>query len=503
MERVRSSVPTLLGDLRSNRSFLRLLGGRLVTNAGDSLYYIAAMWLVFDLTGSPLYTGIAGFLVRAPSALSFLTGPLVDRWSLRRVLVGTQAVNGLLVLAVPAAAWTGHLSVWVVLGVLPLVTFVNQFVYPAQNAALPRMVEETNLARANSLLSAAYQGADMVFNAASGVLIAVVGAVTLFVADSITFGLALVLFAGLSVGAVGDADGEAGTASSDGAESTGGDEADPAADRGAGSAADPETDPDAEGEAASSGDREPSGGTGRAGADGRAGYLADLREGLAYVRGSLLVALLAGVVVTNFTAGAALGVLPAFAATVGGPDAFGLLMAAYAGGSLTGTLLASRVDDRPLGRFVVVGNAGSGLLLAAALALSWFPATVGLFYLTFVPVGAFNVLFFTTLQSAVADDLLGRVSSVVTSAASVAIPVGSAVGGAAAGALGSRFVLSWWAVGTLSFGLYVAVRPTLRSLPAAPDIDAATLRLGDGGGPPDRADGRPPAGSAGTPGANN
>jgi len=335
MARIRSRLPTVLGDLRSNHSFLRLLGGRLVTNAGDSLYYIAAMWLVFELTGSPLYTGVAGFLVRAPSALSFLTGPLVDRWPLGRVLVGTQAVNGLLVLAVPVAAWTDHLSVWVILGLLPLVTFVNQFVYPAQNAALPRMVDDGNLARANSLLSAAYRGADMVFNALSGVLIAVVGAVTLFVVDAVTFGVALVLFAGLTVAT--------GSAAATTAEGAGADDE---------LAADDATDE---------------------------GYLAELREGFAYVRGSLVVVLLAGVVVTNFTAGAMHGVLPAFAATVGGADAFGLLMAAYAGGSLAGTLLASSVDDRPLGRFVVVSNVVSGALLAAAPTLAWVPLTLGLF----------------------------------------------------------------------------------------------------------------------------
>ncbi|WP_265108688.1 MFS transporter [Halosolutus halophilus] len=444
MRRIRSRLPTVLGDLRSNPAFLRLLAGRLVTNAGDSLYYIAAMWLVFELTGSPLYTGIAGFLVRAPSALSFLTGPLVDRWSLRRVLVGTQLTNGVLVLAVPFAAWTGHLSVWVILAVLPVVTLVNQFVYPAQNAALPRMIEEENLAKANSLLSAAYQGADMTFNAASGVLIAVVGAVTLFLIDSVTFGVALLLFAGVTVPTSADLVDVAPDTTVDDADADAHDAADTTVD-----------------DAVSSG-----------------GYLADLREGFAYVRGSLLVVLLIGVVVANFAAGALLGVLPAFAATVGGPDAYGFLMAVYAGGTLAGTLLASRVDDRPLGRFAVVSNVLTGILLAVALALAWFPATIGLFFLTFVPVGAFNVLFFTMLQSAVDDDLLGRVSSLITSVATVAIPVGSAVGGAVAGVIGSRFVMYWWAVGNLFFGLYVAVRPGLRSLPPAPDITADLLQVG-------------------------
>jgi MFS family permease len=451
----------VLGDLRSNHAFMRLLAGRLVTNAGDSLYYIAAMWLVFELTGSPLYTGLAGFAVRAPSALSFLTGPLVDRWSLRRVLVGTQLVNGLLVLAVPVAAVTGHLSVWVILGLLPVVTFVNQFVYPAQNAALPRLVDEADLARANSLLSASYQGADMVFNAASGVLIAFVGAVTLFFVDSVTFGVALVLFAGVSViGVVEDDD----ATSPEGVFESGGEAA--------------QTDGDVAVDVDERVETTDGGETTANETGAVDGYLADLHDGFAYVRGSLLVVLLSGVVVANFTAGAMMGVLPAFASTVGGADAYGVLMAAYAGGTLGGTLLAARLEEWPLGQFVIVSFVGSGVLLIGALALSWFPVTVALFFLTFVPVGAFNILFFTLLQTAVEDDILGRVSSVVTSAATAAIPVGSAVGGAAAGVFGSRFVMYWWAGGTVAFGVYVAVRPALRSLPHAAAVDAARLRLG-------------------------
>ena len=457
--------PPLLGTLGSNRSFCSLLLGRLVTNAGDSLYYIAAMWLVFELTGSPLYTGIAGFLVRAPSALGFLAGPLVDRWPLRRVLVGSQLVNGVLVLAVPVAAATGHLSVWVVLALLPLVTFVNQFVYPAQNAALPRIVDDDDLATANSLMSASFQTADMIFNAASGVLIAVVGAVALFVIDSITFGLAMLLFLGVTFPDL-DGGAEAVTASAD--ESAAPDQSSELGESAA---------PDQSSELGESAAPDQSSELDES-VEKPAGYVAELREGIAYVRGSVLVPLVGGVVIANLAAGAMLGVLPAFAGTVGGPDAFGFLMAAYAGGTLVGTLLASRLDDRPFGWIAGIGNLLSGTLLAGALAITWFPGTLWLFFLSFVPIGAFNVLFWTTLQSAVHDDLLGRVSSLVKSAALVAIPVGSLVGGAAAGVVGSRAVVASWSVGTIFFGLYVAARPSLRSLPSAVEIDASMLRVG-------------------------
>lgn len=453
MTRYRDGLPTVLGDLRSNPSFVRLLAGRLVTNAGDSLYYIAAMWLIFELTGSPLYTGIGGFLVTAPRALTFLTGPLVDRWPLVRVLVGTQLVNALVVLVVPVAALTGHLSVWIVLAVFPLVTFVNQFVYPAQNAALPHIVEEDDLAQANSLLSAAYRGADMVFSAASGLLVAAVGAVTLFLIDSVTFWVALLLFAGIAVAAgskdVGEADEVAGAAEGSTEVTEGSTEV----------------------------TEEPVGETTIEDSSRPDSYLAELREGFACVRGSLLVSLLAGVVVGNFTAGAMFGVLPAFAATVGGPDAYGFLMAGYAGGSLVGTLAASRVSGFPLGRLLAISNLLSGVLFAAALVLSWFPVIVATLFLTFVPAGAFTVLFWTMLQSTVDEDLLGRVSSLVTSVTTVAIPLGSAVGGAVASVLGSWIVVFAWAGGSLFFGVYVAAHPALRSLPSASDVTAARLRV--------------------------
>ncbi len=86
-----SQQPDTTGEeassLRSNWDFLRLLIGRFVTNAGDSLYTIAGTWLVYDLTGSSFYTGLAGALLLLPPGLQFMAGPLVDRWSLTRILV--------------------------------------------------------------------------------------------------------------------------------------------------------------------------------------------------------------------------------------------------------------------------------------------------------------------------------------------------------------------------------------------------------------------------------
>lgn len=145
-----------------NRAFRSLALGRLVTNAGDSLYSVAAMWLVWELSRSPGMTAVAGFLSALPSVLQLFAGPLVDRWPLRRLLVATQLLQAAFVLVVPVAAFLGRLTVPVVLVVMPLLALCNQLAYPAQSAAVPRLVRKEQLVSANSVLATAYQGANLV-----------------------------------------------------------------------------------------------------------------------------------------------------------------------------------------------------------------------------------------------------------------------------------------------------------------------------------------------------
>lgn len=149
-----------------------------------------------ELTRSPFYTGLAGFLFQAPHGLQFLDRRLVERWPLREVLIGTQLLEGILGLIVPIAAWTGHLSVGVLLILVPILTVIAQFGYPAQTAALPRIVEEPELTKANSIFSVAHLAANSIFNAVNGLLISAVGAITIFLLDTLSFAIAVMLVLG-------------------------------------------------------------------------------------------------------------------------------------------------------------------------------------------------------------------------------------------------------------------------------------------------------------------
>lgn len=407
-----------MSTLRSNVSFIRLFLGRLVTNAGDSLYILGAMWLVYELTGSSFYTGIAGFLVQLPVTLQFLFGPLVDKWDLRYVLVGTQVVQGVGVLIIPFAAATGHLSVWVVLIVLPILSLLNQFVYPAQNAILPRIVEEDQLVRANSLFTTAYQGVDASFKAVGGLILAATTTMTLFVVDSVTFAIALLMFLGLNI---------------------------------------PEAEEDAEDDETDE------------------NYLAKLREGIGYVRGSVLVAIMVGSMATNLGTATILAVLPAFADSVGGAMTYGLLTAAITAGPLVGSASASLFEDFAYGRVSVIGFALTGILLFAAMVVPGLPATLGLLLLAFVPVGVFNVMFQSILQSTVDESLLGRISSVTYSGSVAMVPIGYVLGGTGGDLIGPGLVMRLVGGVYLLAALYFFVKPKVRSLPPVDEADETTL----------------------------
>lgn len=411
-----------------NRDFRRFFAGQFVTNAGDSLYSVAVLWLVFELSGSTALTGVASSILLLPWLLQILAGPVVDRLPLRPLLVGSQVLQGVVVLTLPLAAVTGNLSVAVLFAVLPLLMLASLVMAPMQTTLLPRIVAERRLSRANSALATVTLGLDMVFDALGGAFVAVFGATALFLLDAATFALAAVLFAGIRL-ASGDA----------GAEST--------AERGT---------EDADESILGS-------------------YVADLREGAGILRGSVFVELVALTAVSNLATGVTLAILPAVGADLGGPAFYGLMLGALGVGRLVGSLIAPYLERIPYGRLLLVGyGVGACCWLAAAYAPSSL-LTVVLFGLAWVPAGLAGVLTATLNQTVFPADSLGRVSAIKGTASGATLPLGSLVGGVVAGTLGTTTTLGLAALGFGFTALAVAVRPRLRRLPAVANADPAAF----------------------------
>lgn len=408
-------------ELFSNTQFRRLYAGHVASKIGDELYFVGAMWLVYTMTGSTLYTGIAAFLARFPAAVGFLVGPVVDRAPLRRLLVSAELVQASVVVIVPLAWMTDRLSVWLIFGVVGTVAFLERFSGPAQNASIPRIVADKNLVRANSISAAGDRAIGAGAQAASGVLIAVVGAIALFAINTVTFVVSALCFAAMTI---------------------------PATEK-SGSVPSPRA------------------------------YIDDVREGVTLLRESVVGHVVVGASLAAAFIGMTTAVLPGFAETFGGAGTYGLLLASMTVGTFCGTIVASRLETTPFGYVTGGGFLVAALCWVGAVTVAWPPATFLLFGFAFAPVGVYNVLVSATLQSGVPETLLGRVTSTAGSVTAVVGPSGMLVGGFLGDRLGSATVVLASAIG---FGLiagYWLLVPSLRQFPAVETVEPGSFAISD------------------------
>jgi MFS family permease len=401
-----------------NKNFFFLLIGRIVTNIGDSIYYVAAMWLVYSLGGNAFYSGLAGFLTLLPAALRFITGPFVDRWPIKRTLLITQILQAGLIIIIPIAYYMDVLTVHIVLIVMPIVSFIEQFAYPSQSKALPLIVKKEELVKGNAYFSFAYQGIDLVFNALSGILVAFFGAVTLYLVDSFTFALAAICFSLLKL----PTSKEIAVQRNKGIKS------------------------------------------------GLVTYFSELKEGFSIVFGSIMGTFLFGSVVANFAIGGALAVLPAFADQNGGSEIYGFYLAAMSTGALIGAVLSPWMGKFKLGYFSIISFFGSAICWIIAALVPWSIVGILLFGLAWIPIGGTNVLFASAVQTVVPNKVLGRVNSVSSSMGTMAMPIGSLAGGYFATVSSSTLIFALTGLGLVFVSIVWILHPRLRTLPKANDL---------------------------------
>ncbi|MBV8885232.1 MAG: MFS transporter [Chroococcidiopsidaceae cyanobacterium CP_BM_RX_35] len=149
-----------------NRNFLSLWSGQVFSQLADKVYLVLMIALISTRfqTGSQSISGWVSAIMMAftiPAVLfGSVAGVFVDRWPKKAVLVATNLLRGILVLAIPLLLWIT--DDWVTLAGLPvgfgillglsfLISTLTQFFAPAEQAAIPLIVEQRNLLSANSL----------------------------------------------------------------------------------------------------------------------------------------------------------------------------------------------------------------------------------------------------------------------------------------------------------------------------------------------------------------
>ena len=145
--------------MQNQKNFTTFLwGAPFIGSIGRSMYDIAIIWLILDITNSEKLTGLIAMTTYLPAIFfGLFAGALVDMYSKTKVMAFATSMQAIAVLGVPLFLLFDIRLAWVI---MILAFFHNGFslpFIPAFNAYLPTQIEKDKLLKANSIVNIAWQ----------------------------------------------------------------------------------------------------------------------------------------------------------------------------------------------------------------------------------------------------------------------------------------------------------------------------------------------------------
>jgi MFS family permease len=178
---------------RLSLDFWKFFSGQVISNFGTSFTGFALPLLVYRLTGSSINLAITAVSEFLPYLLfGLVIGAWVDRTDRKRLMIGANLVQALLIGSIPMLAAVGHLSLpWIYsVGFLGSTTFIA--FNSAEYAALPSLVSSDDLVTANGRIDASYQAASIIGPIVAGALAAIVAIPNLLAVDAASYVVAAI-----------------------------------------------------------------------------------------------------------------------------------------------------------------------------------------------------------------------------------------------------------------------------------------------------------------------
>jgi MFS family permease len=396
------------------RDFRVYFLGQAVSDFGDKLVPVALAFAVLELTNSPSALGLVLLARTVPNIVFLLAGGVwADRLPRHHVMQGTNLVRGLAQGAFAALLLSGHAQLWQLVALAVVYGTADAFFGPASTGLVQQVVAPDRLQEANGVLSLSRSSLGIGAPVLAGLLVTTIGAGSAIAIDAATFWISAAALARLRP--------------------------------------------------------EPF-------ARVRSSFVRELRDGWDEVTSRTWIwASIANFSLFQFAClGPYLVLAPVVARdSLGGASAYAAITASAGVGALVGGFVTLRLRPaRPLQVCFAGVVVWAGLLVAYGVAapvpVIGVAAVLGTAAMSFG-----SSLWFTSLQEHVPRESISRVSSYDWMGSMVFLPIGLALAGPAAGAIGAgRTLLVSAAIATVANGT-MAFLPSVRRLgrgsePAAP-----------------------------------
>src|SRR5436190_9186248 len=171
-----------------HRNFLLFWSGAFLSNTGTWMQAVAQGWLVLQLSNSPFWLGVDGFMATAPGLVLTLAGgvfaDLVDR---RKLLLYSQVIAGCSALTLGILVVTGVVKVWMILGLSFVTGSCMSIAGPSYLALVFDLVGREDLANAIALNSTQFQLSRALGPLAAAVGFKLFGLAGCFFANAVSF----------------------------------------------------------------------------------------------------------------------------------------------------------------------------------------------------------------------------------------------------------------------------------------------------------------------------
>ena len=371
--------------MENKRLEFNLLAGTMITNMADSIFYIFTVWYFNEKYESTILLALVFSAISIIDAFSFLFGPFIDRTTAKVNLFFMSIVQVFLTAILFGALLCSDLNevtTGILLLVLLLITYAaSTIIYPSGQKIIPRLAEKDRLTKINSRFKTCEKILDIFFNAVSTVIISFFHDKIIVVTILLLFLLATKFYSYIARHLKEDHTGST---------------------------------------------EEYSFGT----------YVADLKDGICAIKDNKgILKLFIPIVIVNFFYGIAMLVLPIVAKKYICSEAYGygsLLVCSSIGG-VVGTFLIGKIKNamKHYNRITAlclliagISWLGMAYTLDKAIILSYI-----LIFISNAAICMMNIVFVVLIQNDIEEKLLGRVSTLTESMASIMIPLGNFVGG--------------------------------------------------------------------------
>ncbi len=175
-------------DSLRHRNFRLFWIGQIISLTGTWMHQAAQGWLVFQLTESPFFLGLAGTAASSPILLFTLAGGVMaDRHPKRYIILSAHILLMILAMILTILVATDKVNVWLVLAIAFMIGTVHAFEIPARQSFIIEMVGRESLLNAIALNSSAFHAARMIGPTIAGFIMGSIGLGYCFFLNSISF----------------------------------------------------------------------------------------------------------------------------------------------------------------------------------------------------------------------------------------------------------------------------------------------------------------------------